>query len=425
MSYQRLRNYTNPFFRLYVSCPLLSWLRSPLPLRLHLYLYLSADPSSPSWEECVRSWASKLGVWAQPSPSTPDTPLATPPPDDPGAQEQHWLCRETTTAAPDVHQQDQQPTAEQKTLRKEAAQPKRTGSFARGFLLGLGGFGVGNSSSSKVEVEVRDHTRDTIAAPHSILPEVQTRNPVTEKGVKSVPVEVPDNNCASSRRERWVKGFESAPSSPTNSSTDGDDSIDASKSSSDGRLTRSASTSESDKRTSDGVSPAAAANVSPRDTRASDQSAEAWLETVYPSAIKTMNRNNSVDSVSGGVASTKAPGKKKKNKGSKAKGKGGKAKANKASVSKANTMTKDPTVDASTSGSTKQGEDKSALNVTFGDVTLLEFTRDVGGCTVPSDGTWALSLGLPFRETRVDVDGYEASKAEVGSTAMVLRDRTR
>lgn len=291
---------------------------------------------------------------AQPSPSTPDTPLATPPPDG-----QHWLCRETadnpTTAAPDV----QQSNVEQKLSRKEAAQSKRTGSstFARGFLLGLGGVGSSSSSSfGKVEVCVGD----AIAAPHSTVPGVQT-------------VEDPGSTCG---RERWVKGFKGVPSSPTNSSTDGDTSIDASKSSSDASLPKSDS-----------------------------QSTEAWLETIH-----TSTSNNSVDSNS----SVASKSKKKKNKGGKAKGKCGKARANKSSVSKGN-MNR---VEASISGSTKQGKDKSTLNVTFGNVTLLEFTRDVGGCTVPSDGTWALSLGLPFRETRVDVDGYEASKAEVGSTVM-------
>lgn len=296
---------------------------------------------------------------AQSSPSTPDTPLATPPPDGPG---KHWPCRETvddpTTAAPDV----QWSTVEQNISRKEATQSKRTGSspFARGFLLGLGGVGGSSSSSSiykspgKVEVDLDD----TIAAPHSTLPEIQT---VMEEGVEA-------STCG---RDRWVKCFMGAPSSPTNSSTDGNTSIDASKSSSDG----------------------------PCLSKSDCQSTEAWLETVHWS-------NNNGDS------SMASKGKKKKNKSGKSKGKCGNARANKSSAPKGNKSTQ---VDSSTSGSTKQGRGKSTLNVTFDSVTLIEFTRDVGGCTVPSDGTWALSLGLPFRETRVDVDGYEASKAEVGN----------
>ncbi|CAN0209914.1 unnamed protein product, partial [Discosporangium mesarthrocarpum] len=51
--------------------------------------------------------------------------------------------------------------------------------------------------------------------------------------------------------------------------------------------------------------------------------------------------------------------------------------------------------------------------VTFGNVSILELTRDVGGCGVPTDGSWSLALGAPIRETEVDVDGYEKDKEEV------------
>ncbi|CAN0079749.1 unnamed protein product [Scytosiphon promiscuus] len=68
---------------------------------------------------------------------------------------------------------------------------------------------------------------------------------------------------------------------------------------------------------------------------------------------------------------------------------------------------------AASKASAKAKRNKPAASVAFGDVNLLEFTRDVGGCGVPGDGTWGLSLGMLFRETVVDVDGYEASKTEI------------
>ena len=67
----------------------------------------------------------------------------------------------------------------------------------------------------------------------------------------------------------------------------------------------------------------------------------------------------------------------------------------------------------------RSNKQRKALNVTFGCVRLLEFTRDVGGCGVPGDGTWGLALGLPFRETSVEVDGYEASKTEVSMIFLI------
>ena len=84
-----------------------------------------------------------------------------------------------------------------------------------------------------------------------------------------------------------------------------------------------------------------------------------------------------------------------------------------AATTNADTSTSSSLSSKATSKRARTRKQRKALNVTFGCVRLLEFTRDVGGCGVPTDGTWGLALGLPFRETLVEVDGYEASKAEV------------
>lgn len=113
-----------------------------------------------------------------------------------------------------------------------------------------------------------------------------------------------------------------------------------------------------------------------------------------------------VSSATSGVSSKTAKNRKKKSKASKAKAK---SKSKKATTCTPALETA-PCAEVATLPDTRG---KKSLNVTFSHVRMLEFTRDVGGCAVPSDGTWGLALGLPFRETMVDVDGYEASKAEV------------
>ena len=141
---------------------------------------------------------------------------------------------------------------------------------------------------------------------------------------------------------------------------------------------------------------------------------------------------------SGGGSGGSAKGSSKKKKKSKAKGKGGgktkklcpgkgtpssndlltagREKGGATAAGAAGGVSAETDASASSKAAAKRArrnKQRKALNVTFGCVRLLEFTRDVGGCGVPGDGTWGLALGLPFRETSVEVDGYEASKTEV------------
>lgn len=122
-------------------------------------------------------------------------------------------------------------------------------------------------------------------------------------------------------------------------------------------------------------------------------------------------------------SSTKSSGSSKKKK--KIKGKS-KAKTKKTSSVPKDQMRSEIDRDsktASISSGASIKRSRKALHVSFGNVRMLEFTRDVGGCGVPSEGTWSLSLGLPFRETSVDVDEYEVAKVEVRPGCLSLLSR--
>ncbi|CAM9520453.1 unnamed protein product, partial [Laminaria digitata] len=479
------------------------------------WLTVSADPSSPSftWDERVRSWASKLGVCAQPPlpPTNQATPLPTPPPDDLGEQQDRWpaaveseseavsgatsgsissITRSATTSgaipsgampsgatpsgaingasgaisAPETipPSPDTPPACSPVATKKPPGNAKRVGSFARGFLLGLGGgggSGGGGGGGPPPPPPPRrrgEGGRGAVAgcaesAPASTLPDTS--------GVKASQGDCGDGgggSCGAERggvsssavsgRDRWVKG---APDSPYNSSDDGDGDSDGGLMNDNNRgvdsgggggggggsacvgsLPRSSSAPAANAAAAgDAGGGGAGAGAGGMD----GDTGMAWLET---------GPGNGTGSGSGSVKTAS-----KKKKKSKAKGKGGKAKkacpgkgtpslheltgveggaggggggggTTAASAAAAAAASAVPGADASSSSKAaakraRSNKQRKALNVTFGCVRLLEFTRDVGGCGVPGHGTWGLALGLPFRETSVEVDGYEASKTEI------------
>lgn len=329
--------------------------------------------------------------------------------------------------------------------RKQVGGARRAGSFARGFLLGLSGGGTERRSRSPVKASSLVTGKGRIAP---VVASTTSSGQQGDQGDKedanvSRPVVVSRGDVVvgvgASGRDRWVKG---APPSPSNSSegeVDGP-AVDHRPPSplwnrSTERDTRDCcidpnsnlgvdnNNNNNSNQGACSVGGRVGGNVggendvaanpevaaTPRDGEALIESM-AWLETGTASG--------------NGVANAKAAGqcqsKKKKKKG-KTKTKGGKSRklsgATKAAAplrpsSEPNASKAEPTA-AKTEFRRENKQERRHLNVTFGRVNLLEFTRDVGGCGVPSDGTWGLALGLPFRETMVDVDGYEASKAQV------------
>ena len=404
------------------------------------------------------------------------TPLSTPPPLDP-PHLHHWLSAESGDAGTINSTRDVRaagPSSEaglslsspppppspienlKSDRTKQKARLKRPGSFTRGFLLGLGGGGGGCSTFRSKSPTKAGHvsdgeTKESVADPASIAASTSAQlQPVqlcptsrqddvqgggrVEHGKSRVDqvntaIDTSSVVVSLSGRERWVKGA-SLSLTASDSSCDGDgegeghgeEERGGDDGSSDSNGENSGVQGDSrigavDVDDNGGVTPAADKDKADLDGGGnSDEDDNAWLETVNGSIHRSNSHSN--DGSTGGASKTKSKKKKTKgSKGSKAKGKGSKAKASKASLANPACTTPESSKDAAEASISFKGvrkeKGKNAPNVTFGDVSLVEFTRDVGGCAVPSEGTWALALGLPFRETRVDVDGYEASKAEV------------
>lgn len=448
----------------------------------------SADPSSTSftWDERVRTWASKLGVCAQPSPSTPKhaTPLPTPPSRDSEEQQQqqHWPASANGCCTGPLPSSDAPATgtAVADPSRKPSGSAKRVGSFARGFLLGIGG--AGGSGPATAAAAASDSPSEDAPVPAAALEasatETETEGESAASSASTLPgtsdsetaavvvggCHVPGEGdaciaaaadaassgalfgaAAACGRGRWVKG---APPSSSDSGSDSDhDNMNRGNSMNNNNgnysihnNTGGGSTGESatpgdnrgkkkdqidsfngDTLTGNGRSSFGARTPAVED--GDDEKTMAWLET--GAGIGGANGGG------GGGGGTAKTASKKKKKG-KAKGKGSKPK--KSATAKSSAAPELPshpspaeaddaseTVAKPTRSRCKQEQgqqhkqpQRKSLNVTFGYVSLLEFTRDVGGCAVPGDGTWGLALGLPFRESVVEVDGYEASKAEVG-----------
>ncbi|CAM9848298.1 unnamed protein product [Ectocarpus fasciculatus] len=478
------------------------------------WLTVSTDPTStpPSstWDERVRTWASMLGVCAPP-PSPPSskrhnhgTPLPTPPPDSPAwgseergvrhqdkqqQQKKHWPSDrddESTTAAAAVATDNTATTttgtnstasattatsprlggAASTARRKPVATGKRVGSFARGFLLGLGGGGSGGggggsgggaskrskspTGSKPAHAGRSGKGAAALVAPASTLPP-QTREAGDGSMVPdgdddddadmavmpSTPVETMTMTAAADhvtgagrrRRQRWVKGAPPSPGDSDDSDSDGD------------------ATGRGDKGGNEGVSPggpcslpAAAAAAAPAAAGGDGEGME-WLETGPGGNVAAKANSGGTKTIGGGGGGGSK--KKKKNRGKgKGGGGGGGAKPTKngssscpsAAPENKTTSTQpmpqasgrqEPCREAAATSTRRRGTTAGAgvkakrakggkkLSVSFGRVNLVEFTRDVGGCGVPSDGTWGLALGLPFRETVVDVDGYETSRSEI------------
>lgn len=416
-------------------------------------------------------------MFAQPSPAKQATPLPTPSPKDPGAQEQDWTVDQSNASdlAEDEQQQQRESFPKQEPSnsrpatsvsaaasvsacasppppeggpgqaasnpRKQAGGARRAGSFARGFLLGLSGGGTERRSRSPMKVS------SLVAGIGKTAPVVASTTSSAQQGDQGDQGDKEDANVGravvvsrggvgASGRDRWVKG---APPSPSNSSegeVDGP-AVDHQPPSplwnrSIERDTRDCCVDPNSNRGVDnntnnqgacsaggrvggdvGGEKDVAANpevaATPGDGEALIESM-AWLETGMLSGNGGVNAK----------AACQCQSKKKKKKG-KAKAKGGKSRklsgTTKAGAPprpsfEPNASKAEPTA-AKTECRREKKQERRHLNVTFGRVNLLEFTRDVGGCGVPSDGTWGLALGLPFRETMVDVDGYEASKAQV------------
>lgn len=145
---------------------------------------------------------------------------------------------------------------------------------------------------------------------------------------------------------------------------------------------------------------ARAASQDESESHRNEDSSTAWIQQGGGGVVNS--------GVSGGAGSSGGKACSKKKKKSKSKGKNKAKKVCTGGGGGGGAVNKDA---ASTKATATRHT--STLNVTFGHIRMLEFTRDVGGCGVPAEGTWGLALGIPFRETMVDVDGYEASKAEV------------
>lgn len=374
---------------------------------------------------------------------------------------------------------------------------RRAGSFARGFLLGLGSGGVG-LSTAKRDTGVTGGTRTgtSVAVVTATTGNVNGKSSVgsKEKGVsrstraegddddrvdkpsassvangessdKDMPTRNNHDVCERWRgghvddgkgmevtdtmisgRQRWVKG---APPSPevrdescdwscssggnrSSSDSDEEDDNDSSNSNTHHRPDHSSSfdsqemanriSHRNDSSGADGriglheqqqegkiagLSNRASSMASRDAIGESEKSSEAWIDA---GTAGTIDGGKSWSATATATSSKASKNKKKKSK-AKAKSKFRKAGS---SACTAPTNPAETDVDAAANRSTAAAKRaRRALHVTFGHVLMLEFTRDVGGCGVPSEGTWGLALGLPFRETMVEVDGYEASKAEV------------
>ncbi|CAB1110142.1 unnamed protein product [Ectocarpus sp. CCAP 1310/34] len=479
------------------------------------WLTVSTDPTStpPSttWDERVRTWASMLGVCAPP-PSPPSskrhnhgTPLPTPPPDSPAwggeerggrhqdkqqqrQQQDHWPSdREddssaaTPAAAAAVADDSTAATgtsspasaaaasprvgvAASTARRKPVATGKRVGSFARGFLLGLGGGGSGSgggggggsgggsgggaSKRSKnptgnAPAHAAGKGSGAVVAPASTLPpqtreagEASILQDERDGGddmavVPSTPVETMAvagaDGVTGGRRQRWVKGAPPSPSDSDASDSDGDVTCLDNRGRGEG-----ASPCGTCSPPAAAVVAAAAPAPAPAPAGGDAEGME-WLETGPGGNVAAKANSGGTKTIGGGGSK-----KKKKNKG---KGKGGgggggggakptkNASSSLPSVAAENKTASTQPMLQSSSGQqepcrtlngaaagrikAKRAKGGKKLSVSFGRVNLVEFTRDVGGCGVPSDGTWGLALGLPFRETVVDVDGYEASRTEI------------
>ncbi|CAM9582436.1 unnamed protein product [Pylaiella littoralis] len=541
----------------------------------------SSTPSSTTWDERVRSWASMLGVCAAPPSTSPGseqrTPLPTPPPstwdgqegeeeDQPQHQQQQqqqqqqpWPSDSTAdsassaapaaaavaataaAAAPGVRDTPVNPsevrsatTAETKSnsspaatakvvaaagstaRRKPVGTGKRVGSFARGFLLGLGGGGgsggTGSSSSKRMKsptaaVAVTNtavETTKVAAAADTAAAVAPASGPddgasareavaVARSGaavaaadgsgdqddaldvlpmLSPAAAEAPATETGSADdkfvgRDQWVKGARRSSSNSSSSSNSGSDSenhVDRYPAGSGTKIcvpegskeggshggggsgaTTPCSTAAAAASTSTAASTGAAVAggdsatgaVTTVTTSANDGGMD-WLETgpggSSSSGSNTGKSSSGVKAAGGGSSSSSSSSSSKKKKKSKTKGKGGGGGKSTKSTKKLSSCSSSSEQALSTpvayeevaagskasegaSGKAKRAKKQEPQQlkkeVTFGRVNLLEFTRDVGGCGVPSDGTWGLSLGLPFRETEVDVDGYEASKDEI------------
>ncbi|CAN0158460.1 unnamed protein product, partial [Ectocarpus sp. 8 AP-2014] len=355
--------------------------------------------------------------------------------------------------------------------RKPVATGKRVGSFARGFLLGLGGGGSGSggggggggggaSKRSKnptgnAPAHAAGKGGGAVVAPASTLPP-QTREAgewsIVQDGrdgvtgddmavVPSTPVATMAvagaDDVTGGRRQRWVKGAPPSPGDSDDSDSDGDVTCRSSKGGVEGASPCGTCSPPPPPAAVAAAAPAPASAPAPAPAGGDAEGME-WLETGPGGNVAAKASSGGTKTIGGGGSGGGGGGskKKKKNKGKgKGGGGGGGAKATKNAssslpsavaetkttgtqpVSQSSSGQQEPcgTLNGAAAGRVKAKRAKGGkkLSVSFGRVNLVEFTRDVGGCGVPSDGTWGLALGLPFRETVVDVDGYETSRAEV------------
>lgn len=82
----------------------------------------------------------------------------------------------------------------------------------------------------------------------------------------------------------------------------------------------------------------------------------------------------------------------------------------------------------SSSANVPQPPPEPVKDFRFGPVTVLEFERDIGGCGVPGDGSWALALGdKVFAESCMSLEAHEAEREGilVARTAKLTKKERR